>query len=120
MSETSNGGSSAESAFGPRQGSILLVDDREENLDAFEAVLAPLGHRIVRASTSDEALRVLLRDDFAVVLLDVRMPGTDGVETARLIKARVRSRSTPIIFITALDANRRRRKPSHARRASRR
>ena len=108
MSETSNGGSSAESAFGPRQGSILLVDDREENLDAFEAVLAPLGHRIVRASTSDEALRVLLRDDFAVVLLDVRMPGTDGVETARLIKARVRSRSTPIIFITALDADRRR------------
>ncbi|HEX2778263.1 MAG TPA: ATP-binding protein [Gemmatimonadaceae bacterium] len=91
----------------PRPGSILLVDDREENLDAFEAVLGPLGHRIVRASSSSEALRLLLQQDFAVVLLDVRMPGTDGVETARLIKARIRSRSTPIIFITALDADRR-------------
>jgi CheY-like chemotaxis protein len=86
---------------------VLVVDDRQENLDAFEAVLAPLGHRIVRANSSAEALRLLLKEDFAVVLLDVRMPGTDGVETARLIKSRIRSRSTPIIFITALEANRR-------------
>ena len=92
---------------GPRKGTVLIVDDRPENLDAFEAVLEPLGHRIVRAGTSAEALRLLLKEDFAVVLLDVRMPGTDGVETARLIKSRIRSRSTPIIFITALEADRR-------------
>ncbi len=92
---------------GPRKGTVLIVDDKPENLDAFEAVLEPLGHRVVRAGTSAEALRLLLREDFAVVLLDVRMPGTDGVETAKLIKARIRSRSTPIIFITALEANRR-------------
>jgi signal transduction histidine kinase/FixJ family two-component response regulator len=86
---------------------VLVVDDKAENLDAFEAVLEPLGHPVVRARSSAEALRLLLKQDFAVVLLDVRMPGTDGVETARLIKARIRSRSTPIIFITALEANRR-------------
>ncbi|HEX8848938.1 MAG TPA: ATP-binding protein [Gemmatimonadaceae bacterium] len=108
MSAESSIQPSPESTPGPRRGSILLVDDRVENLDAFEAVLAPLGHRIVRANTSDEALRILLREDFAVVLLDVRMPGTDGVETARLIKSRIRSRSTPIIFITALEGDRRR------------
>ena len=98
---------SSNSETGPRKGTVLVVDDRPENLDAFEAALSPLGHRIVRANSSAEALRLLLREDFAVVLLDVRMPGTDGVETARLIKARIRSRSTPIIFITALEANRR-------------
>ena len=92
---------------GPAKGSVLIVDDKSENLDAFEAVLEPLGHRVVRANSSAEALRLLLKEDFAVVLLDVRMPGTDGLETARLIKARIRSRSTPIIFITALEANRR-------------
>jgi len=97
---------------GPRKGTVLIVDDKAENLDAFEAVLEPLGHRIVRAGTSADALRLLLKEDFAVVLLDVRMPGTDGVETARLIKSRIRSRSTPIIFITALEADRR--QVSHA------
>ncbi|NUQ21659.1 MAG: response regulator [Gemmatimonadaceae bacterium] len=107
MSESSVKAPASDAGPGPRRGKILLVDDREENLDAFEAILAPLGHGIVRASSSADALRFLLKDDFAVVLLDVRMPGTDGVETARLIKARIRSRSTPIIFITALDANRR-------------
>jgi signal transduction histidine kinase/DNA-binding response OmpR family regulator len=98
---------STDDESGPRRGTVLVVDDRPENLDAFEAVLAPLGHRIVRANSSAEALRMLLKQDFAVVLLDVRMPGTDGVETARLIKSRIRSRSTPIIFVTALEANRR-------------
>ena len=92
---------------GPQRGTVLVVDDKTENLDAFEAVLEPLGYPIVRANSSAEALRLLLKQDFAVVLLDVRMPGTDGVETARLIKTRIRSRSTPIIFITALEANRR-------------
>ncbi len=87
---------------------VLIVDDRVENLQAFEAVLEPLGERIVRAQSADEALRAVLRDDFAVILLDVRMPGTSGVDTARLIKARERSRLTPIIFITAYDEDRRR------------
>ena len=107
MPESSVKAPAADAAFGPRRGKILLVDDRQENLDAFEAILAPLGHEIVRASSSADALRTLLKQDFAVVLLDVRMPGTDGVETARLIKARIRSRSTPIIFVTALDSDRR-------------
>ena len=86
---------------------MLIVDDRVENLVALEELLIPLGYRIVRAMSADDALRHLLHEDFAVVLLDVRMPGVDGVETARLIKARQKSRVTPIIFITALDANRR-------------
>jgi PAS domain S-box-containing protein len=88
--------------------SILIVDDRVENLQALEAVLEPLGERIVRATSAEEALRSVLRDDFAVILLDVRMPGTSGLETARLIKARERSRLTPIIFLTAYDEDRRR------------
>ena len=107
MPDTLSTTAPSEDKSGPRKGSVLIVDDKTENLDAFEAVLEPLGHRIVRASSSAEALRLLLKEDFAVVLLDVRMPGTDGVETARLIKSRIRSRSTPIIFITALEANRR-------------
>ena len=107
MTDTVPTQSTIDDTPGPRKGTVLIVDDRPENLDAFEAVLEPLGHRIVRAGTSAEALRLLLKEDFAVVLLDVRMPGTDGVETARLIKSRIRSRSTPIIFITALEADRR-------------
>src|SRR5687767_13264669 len=67
---------------------VLIVDDRRENLVALEAVLEPLGERVIPAASADEALRCVLRDDFAVILLDVRMPGTSGVETARLIKAR--------------------------------
>jgi signal transduction histidine kinase len=87
---------------------ILLVDDRPENLLALEAVLAPLGQRLVRATSGEEALRQVLAEEFAVILLDVQMPGTSGIETARLIKQRERSRVTPIIFLTALDQDRRR------------
>ena len=107
MTDTTQSQAAIEESAGPRKGTVLIVDDKTENLDAFEAILEPLGHPVVRASTSADALRLLLKQDFAVVLLDVRMPGTDGVETARLIKSRIRSRSTPIIFITALEANRR-------------
>jgi len=83
--------------------SILLVDDHAANLDALEAILAPLGHRIVRASSGEQALAQLSREDFGLVLLDVNMPVTDGFATASLIKARPRSRRLPIIFMTAGD-----------------
>ncbi len=82
---------------------ILLVDDRPENLFALEAILEPLGHDLVRASSGPEALRQVLIRDFAVILLDVQMPGMNGFETAHLIKSRERSRHIPIIFLTAIS-----------------
>ena len=82
---------------------ILMVDDREANLLALEAVLEPAGVRLVRAHSGPEALKCLLDEDFAVVLLDVHMPGMDGFETAGLIRARDRSKDTPILFLTAID-----------------
>jgi len=91
-----------------RRASVLLVDDRPENLLALEAILEPLALRLVRAGSADEALRQVLHEQFAVILLDVQMPGTDGLETARLIKQRARSEHVPIIFLTALDHDRRR------------
>lgn len=80
---------------------ILLVDDDPANLLALEAVLQELGEPLVPVSSGEAALRQLRDADFAAVLLDVRMPGMDGFETARLIRAQRRSRATPIIFITA-------------------
>jgi PAS domain S-box-containing protein len=82
---------------------ILIVDDRPENLLALEAILEPLGQLLVRAHSGDEALRLLLTHDFAMILLDVQMPGIDGFETARLIKARERTKYIPIIFLTAIS-----------------
>jgi PAS domain S-box-containing protein len=82
---------------------ILLVDDRAENLLALEAILEPLGQRLVRARSGEEALRSLLDREFAVILLDVQMPGLNGFETAQLIKARERTRYIPIIFLTAIS-----------------
>jgi PAS domain S-box-containing protein len=82
---------------------ILIVDDRPENLLALEAILEPLGQRIVRASSGEEALRKLLSTEFAVILLDVQMPGMNGFETARIIKSRERTRHIPIIFLTAIS-----------------
>jgi PAS domain S-box-containing protein len=86
-----------------RRAPILLVDDREQNLVALEAILEPLGQELVRATSGEAALRELLRRDFAVILLDVQMPGMDGFETARLIKQRERTRHTPILFLTAIS-----------------
>jgi signal transduction histidine kinase/response regulator RpfG family c-di-GMP phosphodiesterase len=80
---------------------ILVVDDRRDRLLTVEAMLADLGERIVLAQSGREALRSLLQEDFAVILLDVDMPIMDGFETARLIRQRKRSRQTPIIFLTA-------------------
>nr|WP_322760182.1 response regulator [Frankia sp. Cr2] len=88
---------------------ILLVDDRPDNLMALEAILASLDQDLVTASSGEEALKRLLVDDFAVILLDVQMPGMDGFETAHRIKQRGRTRDTPIIFLTAID-----REPHHA------
>ena len=82
---------------------ILLVDDRPENLLALEAILDTLGENLVRANSGNEALKQLLRQEFAVILLDVQMPGLNGFETAQLIKARERTRSVPIIFLTAIS-----------------
>src|SRR5207245_10257698 len=82
---------------------ILLVDDRPESLLALEAVLADLGQNLVRADSGRQALRCVLMQDFAVILLDVHMPGMNGFETATLIRERERSRHTPIVFLTASD-----------------
>src|SRR3954470_6325165 len=98
----------------PTTAAILLVDDRPENLLALEAALEPLVDetdvRLLRATSAEDALRHLLHEDdaVAVVLLDVMMPGTDGLETARLIRARRASEHLPIIFVTALEADPRR------------
>jgi signal transduction histidine kinase len=80
---------------------ILLVDDEPKSLYALQELLSTLGETLMTAPSGEEALRLVLRHDFAVILLDVRMPGIDGFETAKLIRNRERSRLTPIIFLTA-------------------
>jgi CheY-like chemotaxis protein len=85
----------------PHETRILAVDDREENLTALAAVLDALPVEVVTASSGQAALKELLGDDFALILLDVVMPGMDGFETAQHIKARPRTRDVPIIFLTA-------------------
>ena len=86
-----------------RNARVLLVDDEPGNLLALTAVLEPLGCELVSASSGEQALRPLLHQEFAVILLDVRMPGLDGFETAALIKQRERTRHIPIIFVTAMS-----------------
>jgi len=80
---------------------ILMVDDRPANLLALETILEDLGQELVKATSGKEALRYLLNNDFAVILLDVKMPEMDGFETAALIREREKSRHTPILFVTA-------------------
>jgi PAS domain S-box-containing protein len=80
---------------------ILLVDDQVRNLEALQAVLHPLGCRLITAQSADEALLALLQHDFAAIVLDIRMPGMDGLELAKLIKGRRRTRHVPILFLTA-------------------
>ena len=82
---------------------ILVVDDNQANLVAIEAALAPLGRSLVLARSGVEALGRLLEQDFALILLDVAMPGMDGFETARLIRSREKNRGTPIIFVTGVS-----------------
>ncbi len=88
---------------------ILVVDDQPENLMALEAVLEALGQNVVKAHSGKDALKALLHDDFAIVILDVNMPGMNGFETASVFRQRENSKHTPIIFLTAMyteDADR--------------
>lgn len=82
------------------QANILIVDDDPNTLVALQELLQGVAHRVVTASSGEDALRRVLKQDFAAVLLDARMPGMDGFETARLIREREQSRHTPIIFLT--------------------
>jgi len=88
---------------GRHSAKILMVDDRPENLLALEAILQGLGHELLKATSGEEALKVLLAEDVAVILLDVQMPGMDGFETAAHVKKREKTRDIPILFLTAID-----------------
>ncbi|NLU73129.1 response regulator [Streptomyces sp. HNM0575] len=93
------------SAPAPDRSSILIVDDMEENLVALEAVLGPLDQQLVTARSGEDALKAMLRQDFAVVLLDVLMPGMDGFETASNIKRLDQTKDVPIILLTGTDVD---------------
>jgi CheY-like chemotaxis protein len=93
----------------PQKARILLVDDRAENLIALEAILSSLNQQLIPVRSGEAALKALLTDEFAVILLDVVMPGMDGFETAAHIKRRARTHDVPIIFLTAAGAE-----PDHA------
>src|SRR3954466_15722482 len=82
---------------------ILLVADRRDKLLALSAILTPLAQNLVEAQSGKEALRLLLKNEFAVILMDVSMPGMDGFETASLIRKRPSSEHTPIIFVTSIN-----------------
>src|SRR6266566_6652853 len=105
-----NGGSDGETDSSDPQHredkvNILLVDDRADKLLAVETIIAELGQNLVIARSGEEALRLLLHQDFAVILMDVHMPGMDGFETAALIRQRKKFEHTPIIFLTATSTN---------------
>ena len=89
--------------YGDQRVNLLLVDDRPENLLALEAILEELGQNLIRAESGEEALKKVLQDDFAAILLDVQMPGMNGFEVAQIIKSREKSRHVPIIFLSAIS-----------------
>ncbi len=93
----------AGAAAGPSPVNILLVDDQPGRLLTYRAILEPLGERLVEASSGEQALKLLMEDEYAVILLDVNMPGLDGFETAHLIHQHPRFEKTPIIFVTAVN-----------------
>ncbi|MCR6658870.1 MAG: response regulator [Asticcacaulis sp.] len=93
----------AQDSFGVAKPKILIVDDRWENLLATEALLKPLGADIATVDSGEKALDLVLKEDFAIVLLDVQMPVMDGFETARLMKTRPSMQTVPIIFVTAIS-----------------
>jgi DNA-binding response OmpR family regulator len=80
---------------------VLIVDDEPRNLTALEAILDDRGYRLVRAESAEQALLALLTDEFALLILDIRMPGMTGFELAQMIRARNKTASVPIIFLTA-------------------
>ena len=82
---------------------ILLVDDRPENLMVLENILEDPGRNFLKAESGEDALRVLLKEDVSLILLDVQMPGIDGFETAALIRGTQRTKNIPIIFVTAIS-----------------
>jgi PAS domain S-box-containing protein len=84
---------------------ILIVDDQPRNLDVLEAMLGDMECTLVRATSADEALLCLVRSDFAALVLDIKMPGMNGIELATLVKQRKRSQHVPILFLTAHSAN---------------
>src|SRR6476659_5192055 len=90
----------SEPAAAPLPMKILLVDDTPDNLFSVQTVLEPLGEELVLANSGKEALRLCLDNEFAVILLDVRMPEMDGFETAELIRSRNSSKNTPLLFLT--------------------
>jgi CheY-like chemotaxis protein/anti-sigma regulatory factor (Ser/Thr protein kinase) len=95
-----SGAGGEEDATGPER--VLLVDDREDNLMALEAVLEPLGYGLLTARSGREALRILLGSDVSAIVLDVQMPDMDGFETATLLKSREATRTIPVLFLTAV------------------
>ncbi|HMA15254.1 MAG TPA: response regulator [Kiloniellaceae bacterium] len=103
MSASEGAGGRGERGGGQPLPAVLVVDDEPANLTAICAVLDGLGAAVVAASSGLEALRLVLREDFCAILMDVRMPDMDGYETASLIRQRERSRHIPIIFLTAYD-----------------
>jgi diguanylate cyclase (GGDEF)-like protein/PAS domain S-box-containing protein len=102
---TSRAGGSEDDASGPLTPAILVVDDNAAKRIAIRAMLAPLGIDVVEAESGREALRAIVRQTFAMVLMDVRMPTLDGYETAKLIRQRKQSESTPIMFVTAFGSD---------------
>src|SRR5437660_10549233 len=96
-------GNNANNNSGWEKVSILVVDDRADKLLAYEAMLTELNENVVSVRSGKEALRRLLTEDFAAILLDVNMPGMDGFETAALIRQRQRCETTPIIFVSAIN-----------------
>src|SRR3954470_10108646 len=86
-----------------KKANILIVDDRADKMLALEAVLTDLGENIVTARSGKEALKLLLKEEVAVILMDVSMPGMDGFETASLIRKRQQTEHTPIIFVTSIS-----------------
>jgi CheY-like chemotaxis protein len=82
---------------------ILMVDDRPENLIALEAVLEDEGRELIKALNGEEALKLLIKHDFSLILLDVQMPGMDGFEVAQLARANKKIQKVPIIFVTAIS-----------------
>lgn len=92
-----------EVAIDPNAVNILIVDDLPEKIMVYRAILEDLQHNLITAQSGEEALKLVLKHEFAVILLDVNMPGVDGFETATLIRSRKKSAKTPIIFLTAFN-----------------